>query len=218
LKGLLVPVLCWVLLGTALPAHADGPPEQEEPSGLQGKSLLGGSLGYTTPTGGAKDLFGGGVDLTLDYVQGLKPWLGLRFSVGSLSYGEALDDDVVEEILGNPNQRIRFQLFPITVGALVAPFAESSLSPAFYAGAGLYNYQILGDVGLVTLSNQESALGIYGGADLTWRWLSGLGLFLRAEVHHAFSGSSSNDLYHILTGETRVRVYSVAVGVRLVVD
>ena len=192
-----------ILSAALLIAEAHGAQGQ----GLKGREILGLRVGGVLSSGPLNDKFGDGSEIEIHFIEGLKPWLGINIALSSHNFGESLDRNMNIEYTGLDR--------PVTAAVLAVSHFGDRLSPTIEGGFGLYTLNGVIQAGLYEGSITDNQVGFYGGAGLLYRLTRSLFLNANAKYHYIISGDDWRSTVYFYTGEKRISLYQIAIGIAI---
>lgn len=194
-----------MLLPAAHDAHGQG---------LKGREILGLRIGGILSAGTLHDKFGDGSEIEIHFIEGLNPWFGINIALSSHNLGESKDRDKNIEYT-SLDRPVKLQIFSVTAAAFAVKHVGDRFSPTIEGGFGLYTINGVIQAGLYEGSMTDNQIGIYGGVGLLYRVTKSLFINANAKYHYIFSGDDWRSTVYFYTGEERISLYQIAVGVAI---
>jgi opacity protein-like surface antigen len=182
--------------------------------GIKGREILGFRAGGVLSSGLLNDKFGDGSEIEIHFIEGLNPWFGINIALSSHNLGESKDRDMNIDYTGF-DRPVKLQVFSVTAAALAIMHIGDRFSPTLEGGFGLYTINGVIQAGLYEGSITDNQVGFYGGVGLLYRLTRSLFLNANAKYHYIFSGNDWNSTVYFYTGEERITLYQIAVGVAI---
>ncbi len=182
--------------------------------GIKGREMLGLRVGGVLSSGTVNDKFGDGSEIEIHFMDGLNPWFGIDIALSSHNLGESKDRDMNIEYTGM-DRPVKLQIFSVTASAVALKRIGDRLAPTIEAGFGLYTLNGVIQAGIYEGSITDNQFGFYGGAGVLYRVTRSLFLNANAKYHYIFSGDDWRSTVYFYTGEKRVTLYQIAVGVAI---
>jgi len=199
-------LLAATLLAAAAPA-ARG-------QGIKGREILGLRIGGVLSSGRLHDKFGDGSEIEIHFIEGLNPWFGINIALSSHNLGESRDRDMNIEYTGL-DRPVKLQIFSVTAAALAVKRFGNRFSPTIEGGFGLYTLNGVIQAGLYEGSITDNQVGFYGGVGLLYRVTRSMFINANAKYHYIFSGNDWRSTVYFYTGEERVYLYQITVGIAI---
>ncbi len=182
--------------------------------GIKGREMLGLRVGGVLSSGTVNDKFGDGSEIEIHFMDGLNPWFGIDIALSSHNLGDSKDRDMSIEYTGM-DRPVKLQIFSVTASAVALKRIGDRLAPTIEAGFGLYTLNGVIQAGIYEGSITDNQFGFYGGAGVLYRVTRSLFLNANAKYHYIFSGDDWRSTVYFYTGEKRVTLYQIAVGVAI---
>jgi len=202
--------ICLLLAAAPLVVAAPGTHGQ----GLKGREILGLRVGGVLSSDLLRDKFGDGSEIEIHFIEGLNPWLGINIALSSHNLGKSKDRDKNIEYTGL-DRPVKLQIFSVTAAVLAVKHIGDRFSPTIEGGFGLYTINGVIQEGLYEGSITDNQTGIYGGVGLLYRVTRSLFINANAKYHYIFSGDDRRSTVYFYTGEERLSLYQIAVGVAI---
>ena len=182
--------------------------------GIKGREILGLRVGGILTSGPLSDKFGDGSEIEIHFIEGLKPWFGINIALSSHNLGESKDQDKNIEYTGL-DRPVKLQIFSVTAAVLAVKHVGDRFAPTIEGGFGLYTINGVIQAGFYEGSITDNQIGIYGGVGLLYRVTRSLFINANAKYHYIFSGDSWRSTVYFYTGEERISLYQIAVGIAI---
>jgi len=182
--------------------------------GIKGREILGLRVGGVLSSGPVNDKFGDGSEIEVHFIDGLNPWFGINIALSSHNLGDSKDRDMNIEYTGL-DRPVKLQIFSVTAAAVAVKRIGDRFAPTIEAGFGLYTLNGVIQAGIYEGSITDNQFGFYGGAGVLYRLTRSLFLNANAKYHYIFSGDDWRSTVYFYTGEERVTLYQIAVGVAI---
>ncbi len=182
--------------------------------GLKGREILGLRVGGILSSGTLNDKFGDGSEIEVHFIEGLNPWFGIDIALSSHNLGDSKDRDMNIDYTGQ-DRPVKLQVFSVTAAALAVKRIGNRFSPTIEGGFGLYTINGVIQAGIYEGSITDNQFGFYGGAGLLYRVTKSLFINANAKYHYIFSGDSWRSTVYFYTGDDRVTLYQIAVGIAI---
>jgi hypothetical protein len=202
-----IPLILSSLLLLAAASGAQG-------QGLKGREILGLRIGGVLSTGPLNDKFGDGSEIEIHFIEGLTPWFGINIALSSHNLGDSKDRDMNIQYTGQ-DRPVKLQVFSVTAAALAVRHIGDRFSPTIEGGFGLYTINGVIQAGVYEGSITDNQVGLYGGAGFLYRVTKSLFINANAKYHYIFSGDSWRSTVYFYTGEDRITLYQIAVGIAI---
>jgi len=203
----LAPLLALVLVGAlGAVARAQEPPRER----------LGGRFGYVLSSGGLRESYGDGGDLTLHFAERIGAGFYVEFQLGAIGMGDLLKPEIAEDAFRVQGIQTEMRVLYITGGMQYArPLSE--LWTAYGGlGLGIYSVSIPWTTGPESdvFSDQHFGGNVTGGA--MFRFTRTLNLNAGAAVHYFHNNKSPYDLYYRFTeGVSNPLILEIIIGIVL---
>lgn len=215
MKTLFAAVIISLLTANAIAQPAGGPPEQREKPEIE-RERLGLQLGYVGTTSDLDNNFGGGLSLTLHWIQHVRYPLFADFALGAFYLGKTDRQDITLAYLqqnfdGTSMRIIRFTLSPL----VELPVNDRTMSYVS-AGGGIYIISLLLDEAFQEFNKTNNHFGLNLGAGATYQISQNWFIEFHGEVHKLWTSSSSDDIFYTYSeGDKNPLFYHAALGVLL---
>jgi len=182
--------------------------------GIKGREILGLRVGGVLSSGPVNDKFGDGSEIEIHFMDGLNPWFGIDIALSSHNLGDSKDRDMNIEYTGL-DRPVKLQIFSVTAAAVAVKQIGGRFATTTEAGFGLYTLNGVIQAGIYEGSITDNQFGFYGGAGVLYRLTRSLFLNANAKYHYIISGDDWRSTVYFYTGEERVTLYQIAVGVAI---
>ena len=182
--------------------------------GIKGREILGLRVGGTLSSGSLHDKFGDGSEVEIHFIEGLNPWFGINIALSSHNLGESKDHEKNIEFTGL-DRPVKLQIFSVTAAAFAVKRFGDRLSPTIEGGFGLYTINGVIQAGLYEGSITDNQIGFYGGVGLLYRVTKSLFINANTKYHYIFSGDDWRSTVYFYTGENRISLYQITVGIAI---
>lgn len=182
--------------------------------GIKGREILGLRAGGVLSSGPVHDKFGHGSEVEIHFIEGLNPWFGIDVALSSHNLGESKDREMNIEYTGL-DRPVKLQVFSATAAAIAVKQIGDRFSPTIEGGFGLYTLNGVIQAGLYEGSITDNQFGFYGGVGLLYRVTRSLFVNANAKYHYIFSGDDWRSTVYFYTGEDRMSLYQITVGIAI---
>lgn len=182
--------------------------------GIKGREILGLRVGGVLSSGPLQEKFGDGSEIEIHFIEGIRPWLGINIALSSHNLGESHDRDKNIEYTGL-DRPVKLQIFSVTAAAIALTHAGDRFSPTIEGGLGLYTLNGVIQAGLYEGSITDNQFGFYGGVGLLYRLTRSLFINANAKYHYILSGDDWRSTVFFYTGEERISLYQIALGIAI---
>ena len=192
--------------------EAEQPEKQKDPN----RERLGIRAGYVGTSHNLGNAFGGGLDLSLHWVQRVKYPLAFDVTLGAFYLGSTTREDITVAVFNQLFDNVSMRVIHVTV----APTLEMGLGERTHlfvqAGGGLYRVSLLVDRGFSEADFSNSHFGVLGGAGLIRQVSNSWFLDMSLQVHKFWTGRDFDDfVFRYSEGDGNPVFYNVSIGLML---
>ena len=155
-----------------------------------------------------------GSEIEIHFIEGLHPSFGIGIALSSHNLGDSKDREMNIEYTGL-DRPVALQIFSVTAAAVAVKQIGDRFFPTIEGGFGLYTLNGVIQAGLYEGSITDNQIGFYGGAGLLYRLTRSLFVNANAKYHYIFSGDDWRSTVYFYTGEDRISLYQIAVGIAI---
>jgi opacity protein-like surface antigen len=193
-------------------AQSDSGEDKKDPN----RERLGLRAGYVGTTSGLDNVFGGGLDLSLHWVQRIKYPFALDFTVGAFYLGSTGREDITIQTFGQLFDNVSMRVIHITA----APMLEFGLGERtdlyVSAGGGLYTVSLLIDQAFAETDLTNSHFGVVLGSGVIRQISHNWFVDANFTLNKFWTSKESDDLFfHYSEGDNNPVFYAISVGVML---
>ena len=190
--------------------------EQEEDDPNKWGERLGLRFGYVGTTSGISETFGGGLNVSLHWVQSIREPFGLNFALGAFAMGSTDREDITLSYFGLNLDDVSMRIVHFSLG----PMAEIPISERLRfqtaARAGLYTVTLFVTQGLNQGDPSDNHLGVNFTGGLVYRMSRNWFLDIDLQLHKIFTSEDADDLFYVYSeGDTNPLFYNVNIGLML---
>lgn len=201
------PKISSILAAVLITAIAAGPLHSQ---GIKGKEILGVRFGALLSTGRFNDIFGGGSEIELHFIEGIGSWYGVTISLSSHNFGRLKDRS---EFLRY--DKIDLHIYSATVAFLVHKSLGGKFTSTLEGGFGLYTIVDTKTEFIYEGQYTDNQFGVYTGVGLLYKLTRSLSLNLNGKYHYVFSGHGDSHPIYYYTDEDRTQFFQIAVGITI---
>jgi opacity protein-like surface antigen len=186
--------------------------DEKQPSGER----LGLRVGYVQTTSGLDNVFGGGVNLALHFVQRIKEPFSVDVSLGAFYLGSTSRNDITVGVFGTSYDNVSMRIINFTAAPMVDFKLSDRTNLYASAGVGLYTVSLLVDENIFQFDLTDNHLGVNFGGGVVRRISENWFLELNAQAHKFWTSTDDTDLfYRYSEGDKNPLFYDINVGVLL---
>ena len=180
------------------------------------KERLGLRIGYVGTSSDMHNVFGGGLDLSLHFIQRITGPLFVDVSFGALYMGGTSRDDITAARY--PLTQIDDESLRV-IKVTVAPMFETAVTDrtTFYilGGVGFYSMSLLLESGFLAADDTDNHLGVNGGTGLIYRMTQNWMVEFNLQVHKLWTDDEKGIFFDYSDGDSDPLFYNIDVGVML---
>jgi hypothetical protein len=212
----LAAALALILVGALCTgAFAQAPPRER----------LGARFGYILSSGGLRDSYGDGGNLTLHFAEHLQSGVYVQFQLGAIGMGDLLRPELAPQVGSVGGKYVVFladgietemRILYITVGMQYAGNLSELWTGYGGVGAGIYSVSIPWTTGVESDVFSDQHLGANATLGAMFRFTRTLNIDAGAALHFFHNSASPFDLYYGFTGgDTNPLIVEIALGLVL---
>jgi len=211
MRTLLIAVMIAACAGNAIAQPAAPPPKEDDPNNWGER--LGLRIGYVGTPSKLNDAFGGGVNVALHWIQGIREPFGVSFSLGAFAMGSTGRDDLTLDFLGTNVDDVSLRIINFSVGPSVELMVNDRTRFHASARAALYTLTLFITQGLNQGDPSDNHVGVNGTVGAIYRLSKNWFVDTDIQVHKFWTSNEPDDIFYAYSqGDRNPVFYAVNVG------
>lgn len=192
--------------------QTDEPEKKKDPY----RERLGLRAGYVGTSNSLGNAFGGGLDLSLHWVQRVKYPLAIDVTIGAFYLGSTGREDITVAVFNQLFDNVSMRVLHITVAPMLEMGVGERTHLFVQAGGGLYRVSVLVDRGFSEADFSNSHFGVVGGIGLIRRISDSWFFDMSFQAHKFWTGSEFDDfVFRYSEGDGNPVFYNATIGLML---